>query len=615
MKRFRYISMLTVMFFFTFGVVWNVTPSFGHDSWKDDDHHKTIPCASLAGMTISAKKIDLPTNGATITSAAVVPAAAQTVDVSGNIVLATPEYCKVLGTIAPVDPTAPLINFETNLPTSWNRRTMHYGGGGLNGTLVTGLAQLYPQPPNSPTPLQRGYVTFGSDSGHQGGSTAAFGLNSEALLNFCYEQLKKTKDTAFQIIKLYYDKKPKYSYFDGNSEGGREGHTVVQRYPDDYDGVIALDPIISEEGTHIHDNAMLTAFAPKPVGGGGWMNQNKIKLIQDSTNALCDANDGLKDGIIGKYGVLDPVLGWKAACNHNVSVLRCPSGNDEGDTCLSDAQIAAVHVIRDPFILPFKLPSGSYGYIGYGAMGGEAYIPNGWWGPILGVTIPPVPQPSDPSATPYNMSNVGIGNVAYYGFTNMRFFVAQDPYFQTYNFDPVPYKHRIQYLSSIIDSIDPQVWWFVAKGGKLIMKDNTADYHRSVFLGVNYFKSLIDTLSSPVVDHFARLYVAVGANHFGQGAPSQADLITVLENWVEKGIAPPKNITGVTMDPTNFNVTASRPMCGYGLYPRYNGSGDPNNASSFTCTSLLTGKQDGDRDHHDGDRDHHDGDRDHHDKD
>ncbi|HVN24356.1 MAG TPA: tannase/feruloyl esterase family alpha/beta hydrolase [Syntrophorhabdales bacterium] len=544
------------------------------------DHQFKSDCAALSGMIIAKDKIALPTNGAISSSATLVPATSQTVDANGNVVPAVPEYCKVLGSIAPLDPKSPPINFEVNLPTKWNEKSMHYGGGGLNGILITGLAQPYPQPPNSPTPLDRGYATFGSDSGHQGGGNAAFGLNKESLLNFCYEQLKKTKDAAFHIIKTYYGKVPKHSYFDGNSEGGREAHTVTQRYPDDYDGVIALAPIINEEGTHIHDNAMLTAFAPAPIGGGGWMNANKIKLIADSTNARCDAQDGLADGIISKYGFLDPDLGWRAACQHDVSVLRCDGGLDTGNTCLSDTQIAAVHVIRDRFVLPFKLPSGSTGYVSYGAMGGEDKL-NGWAGPILGTTIPPVPQP------PGIMPSEGIGGVAYFGHTNMRFFVAQDPDFQTYNFDPVPYKSRIEYLSSIIDSIDPDISKFLHRGGKLIMKDNTADYHRSVFLGVNYYKSLLDRFGEPTVENSVRLYVAVGANHFGQNAPSQADLVTLLENWVEKGIAPPKNIDGVTMDPKTFNVTASRPMCGYGLYPKYSGSGDPNIASSFVCTPLM----------------------------
>jgi len=340
-------------------------------------------------------------------------------------------------------------------------------------------------------------------------------------------------------------------------------------------------PIISEEPTHVHDNAVLTALAPLPIGGGGWMNKNKIKLITDSTNALCDANDGVVDGIISKYGVLDPVLGWHAACQHDVSVLRCAGGVDTGDTCLSDAQIAAAKVIRDRFTLPFTLPNGNNGYVGYGAMGGESNA-TAWDTVVVGSQPPPVPQP--PGV--WSSSAYGVGNIAYYGHTNMRYLVAQNPNFQTYNFNPLPYEARIKFLSSILDSINPDISAFLDKGGKLIMKENTCDYHRSTFLGINYYKSLLDKFGEKTVDQSVRLYVAVGANHFGSFAPSQADLISLLEDWVERHKAPPKNIVGVTMDPKTFDVTASRPMCGYGLYPKYNGSGDVNDASSFTCEPL-----------------------------
>jgi feruloyl esterase len=276
---------------------------------------------------------------------------------------------------------------------------------------------------------------------------------------------------------------------------------------------------------------------------------------------------------------------------------------DLGDTCLSDAQINAVNVIRNKFVLPFRLPSGSYGYVGYGAMGGESNQ-TAWDTVVVGSLPPPVPQPNGV----WSQTAYGVGTVSYYGHTNMRYFIAQDPNFQTYNFDPNLYKSRLQYLSSILDSINPDISAFIAKGGKLLMKENTADYHRSCFLGINYYKSLLDRYGQHVLENFVRLYVAVGANHFGQFAPSQADYISLLEDWVEKGHEPPRNIVAETVDPVTLNVTASRPMCGYGLYPRYNGSGDPNAASSFTCTSLLTGKRDGDWDHHDkhGDWDHHD---------
>ncbi len=532
-----------------------------------------IVCASLTGVKIAATSIGLPTSGATVTSATLIAATPQTKDEKNNIVLALPEYCKIEGAIAPIDPNAPPINFQVSLPTKWNDRSMHFGGGGLNGRVITGVGPRHTQPPSDPWPIARGYATFGGDSGHTGNNTA-FGLNDEALRNFGFESMKKTRDTAFDLIKRYYGKQPSHNYFNGESEGGREGHTMTQRFPADYDGVIALVPIISEEGTHIHDNAVLTTLA-----NGGWMNKDKIKLIAESTLAACDEIDGLKDGMISKYGTFDPILGWHAACAHDVSVLRCPGGGDTGDSCLSDAQIATVKMIRDPFVLPFRLVSGSTGYVGYGAMGGES-DPITWDMALIGSAPPVKPQPPGPALNP------GVGSIPTFGFGNVRYFLAQDPAFQTYNFDPVPYEKRIQYLSSLLDSLNPDISAFLERGGKLIMKENSCDYHRSMFLGMNYYKALLDKFGSSVTDQFVRFYVAVGPNHFGANAPSQTDLITLLENWVEKGQAPPKNLVAVQMDPTNFKVLRSRPMCGYAMYPRYNGSGDPNDASSFTCAPL-----------------------------
>ncbi len=185
------------------------------------------------------------------------------------------------------------------------------------------------------------------------------------------------------------------------------------------------------------------------------------------------------------------------------------------------------------------------------------------------------------------MNKYGAPMVPSFGHNNVRFLIAQNPNFQTYDFNPVPYESRIQYLSSILDSINPDISEFMNRGGKLIMREDTGDQFRSAFLGINYYKSLLEKLGEKKVDVSVRLFVAVGANHFGESAPSKADLISLIENWVEKGTPPAKNIVGVDMAPVDLRVRASRPMCGYGLYPRYNGRGDSKVASSFTCTPLI----------------------------
>jgi hypothetical protein len=383
--------------------------------------------------------------------------------------------------------------------------------------------------------------------------------------------LKKAKDAAFRIMKLYYGEPPKHSYFYGALEGGREGYTVAQRFPKDYDGVIALDLIIGLMGSHIHDNANLTTLAK-----GGWMNKNKIALLDKSTLELCDELDGLKDGTISKYGMQDPVQGWKAACPHNAAALRCPSGKDEGDSCLSDAQLVTVNVLRNRFELPFKLASGSTGYVGFGAMGGESGAQS-WDIAQIGSQPPPKPQP--PGV--WDASKYGVALIPYYGHNNLRYLIARDPNFQTYDFNPAAYKDRIQYLSSILDSLNPDISAFMKRGGKLIMREDSCDHFRSPFLVINYYKSLLDKFGVKRVEGAVRLFVAVGANHFSQSAPAEADLVTLIENWVEKRTAPPKNIVGVDMDFSNLKIRSSRPMCGYWPMLR-------SYSSARICSSLST---------------------------
>src|SRR5690606_39258938 len=130
------------------------------------------------------------------------------------------------------------------LPIDWNGRTLQFGGGGLNGTLVTGLGRYVKQPDEEPTPLARGYVTLGSDSGHQsgGGFDGRFYLNREALENFGGQQIKKTHDVALRLVEARYGRAPDFNYFAGGSQGGHEGFDAVQRFAEDYDGVLAGYP-------------------------------------------------------------------------------------------------------------------------------------------------------------------------------------------------------------------------------------------------------------------------------------------------------------------------------------------------------------------------------------
>ena len=161
-------------------------------------------CAALVGTTIPASSIDLPTTGATVKTAT------WAVETGGG-------QCRVVGDIHPVDPTAPPIEFQVNLPENWNERALQFGGGGYDGSLVTGLGRHPQQPAGQPTPLQQGFVTLGSDGGHKGiGFDASFGLNDEALLNYGQQSIKKTHDAAMVLIDLAYGTDPATSTSPGS---------------------------------------------------------------------------------------------------------------------------------------------------------------------------------------------------------------------------------------------------------------------------------------------------------------------------------------------------------------------------------------------------------------
>src|SRR5262249_18728490 len=193
-------------------------------------------CALLKDFSSPASAIALPTSGAVVQTAVAVGASDQ-----GN---ANGDFCKVVGVVKPKNSGSPSLEFEVNLPLSWNRRALQMGGGGYDGSLVTGLTPFTLQPANTPTPLKQGFVTLGSDGGHEGAQAfdGTFGMDDEALINYGKESVKKTHDVAIAIIRKAYGRAPERFYFIGGSQGGHEALDAAARYPQDYDGVVAHYP-------------------------------------------------------------------------------------------------------------------------------------------------------------------------------------------------------------------------------------------------------------------------------------------------------------------------------------------------------------------------------------
>ncbi len=302
-------------------------------------------CARLTNTTIPSTLIGLPTGNAVVGSASFVPMAAQA---------KMPDFCKVLGTIAPVDPTAQSINFQLNLPASWNGKLLQYGGGGFNGSLITGLAPLRDAAPDDVLPIARGYATLGTDSGHQAesfprDSIGKFGLNDEMLTNYAYASYKKVRDVAVALTNAFYRKRPVRIYYFGGSEGGREGLTMAQRFPADYDGIVTVVPVVQL-------SMLFQSYIPNvlPQFNGGWLNPAKTEALAKFVLEACDDLDGIRDGIVSNA----------LACRNKVELqrLRCPSGSDTGDSCLSDTQVAAVETVHTPHAFPFPLANGITAY-------------------------------------------------------------------------------------------------------------------------------------------------------------------------------------------------------------------------------------------------------------
>ena len=522
-------------------------------------------CASLTSP-IAAAKIGLPSSGATIDSAALVAPSALSVAERGptpaaTITPAAPQYCKVLGRIAPVDPAAPPILFEVNLPTQWNGRSVQYGGGGFNGVLITGLTLLPAAPYDKPSPLAQGFVTVGTDSGHQnqpGQPPQVFALNDEALLNFAHASYKKVRDVSVELMKRAYGRAPDKLYFAGSSEGGREGLTMAQRYPADFDGIFSRVPVIHWTG--LQHAGLRDGFATM---GEGWIRPPQVKLVHDAVLAACDAADGVADGIVS-----DP-----AGCRSRFDVTRLRCSGAPSDQCLSEAQILAVQALNSPLRLDVELVNGLREYPGRGPSGenlASSGPTGGWTAWWLGATAPALPpQPNNSIAW-------------FYGAGAIQYFYARDPAADLRNYRVSNHAARVREVSALMDSTNPDLSAFAARGGKLVMLENMADYAQSPYAGIGYYESVVGKMGRPAVDGFMRLYTAPGVDHVGTGAPANVDMLAALVDWVERGKAP----AGLTLVEQSakppFTVARARPLCQWPLVPRYKG-GDAASAASFAC--------------------------------
>ncbi|MEO6080526.1 MAG: tannase/feruloyl esterase family alpha/beta hydrolase [Steroidobacteraceae bacterium] len=523
-------------------------------------------CEALQRTSISPAQIGEPVSAVQIISAKW--------DDSTTVV-----HCRIDGRLAPVDRSANArdINFGVALPAMWNNRAIQMGGGGLNGT-VPGLGGR-----SDRSELARGYVTYGSDSGHSVKDDPSWLLNDEAIRNLGFQQMKKTHDAAFVLIKAAYGSAPAYNYFVGGSQGGREGLTVAQRYPKDYNGVLSSVPVTGFSTLML--SPTLVRIQEKPLAN--WVPAERGPMLLAEFMRQCDGLDGSIDAVINNY------VDCRAIFNVNDrkgpanpwSALRCRKGVAAGD-CLSKAQIATLHLIFSDYRPGFALPNGLTRF--------------GMSAPTTAIAAPGlevnkmVPAEALLVARRYKGQEGAAAdapNFTRLGTDGVTGFLMQDPAGNSLDYNVARHGARHAQVAAWLDSSQSDLKAFAAGGSKVIVAIGTDDTVAPSGEQLNYYQSLLDTMGRKAVDAFARLYVLPQTGHGltgksavvdgkgkaveAQAIPSRADRFALLVNWVENGVAPAKTVE-VSGD------TGTRPMCSYPEYPHFKG-GDATKAASYAC--------------------------------
>lgn len=533
-------------------------------------------CSELNGAQIPAAAIMLPTSGATVTAAAAIPGGGAAPQTFGP-------YCELDVAIAPVDPSAPTIKMKIALPDAWNQKAMMFGGGGYNGTIPNVAGNVPAGPVDQPTPLGRGYAVFGSDSGHVANpvNPGDFAWNDEALANYAHDALKKTRDTAMYLIEQRYGQQPVRSYFAGGSTGGREALAVVQQWPDDFHGAIVLYPAYNAAALDLQFGRITRALAEP----GAFPNLEKRAALLEAAMQACDGLDGAQDRVISNQGACNAWFNPSKA-KLNGRPLRCRGGVDTGNSCLSDAQINALKVFDTPIRFSQPLASGERGYPGFNTWGTDLGRPGAGLQLVVNRLGLNTLQPDYPM--PVHGTGFADGAPYHSGFWDewIRYFVTRNPSFNSLTLDPAnlgPWQARVDALSLRQDVNETDLSAFAANGGKILMAHGTSDQLVSTRATAEYYRRVQRDMGMGRTRYFMRYYEIPGYAHAASTVFNAAwDSLTALENWVEMGVAPRRQVVTDTVAVPG----RTRPLCEYPAWPKYKGRGDVNDASRFVCVKT-----------------------------
>ncbi|PYR37091.1 MAG: hypothetical protein DMF93_18510 [Acidobacteria bacterium] len=453
----------------------------------------------------------------------------------------TPEHCRITGLIPPE------IRFELLLPSAWNGRLYMFGNGGYAGEALDAQGRAA----FARRAVAKGFAAVQTNTGHDAAvePLGSFAAAPQKFVDYAFRAVHVTVATAKRAVQAYYGAPPRRSYFDGCSTGGRQGLIEAQRFPDDFDGIVAGAPVLDFSGTMISYAAIQRALAAASLTPA------KLRLVANAVYAKCDAADGLKDGVID-----DP-----RTCGFNASadLPKC-SGDADGEDCLSPAQIRALDAVyhgvsrRGTDFFP-GWPVGAEIAAGAG--------PSGW----LPWFVPP------PSGSPPIQKT--------FGETFFKFiaFGAPRPSYDWLSFDLDADLDKIETARATLDATNPDLSRFKARGGKMVSYFGWADPALNPMMGVRYFERVAQQTGPSTAD-FYRLFMVPGMFHCSGGiGTSTFDALTPLVEWVEKGTAPQTIAASRVVD---GKVVRTRPLCPYPQVARYKGNGSIDDAASFACATA-----------------------------
>jgi feruloyl esterase len=435
-----------------------------------------------------------------------------------------PAYCRLLATLKPSPDSDIKVEVWLPLGAAWNGKYEAVGGGGWAGVIS------YPALANA---VQEGYATSSTDTGHEGGN-ARFAIgHPEKIVDFSYRAVHEMTVKAKAVITAFYGRGPRLSYWNGCSTGGRQGLMEAQRYPEDFDAIVAGAPANFQ--THLHAFDIVLQTAVRQFGAA--VPPDKVVMLGKAVLNACDAADGIKDGFLNN----------PRKCNFDYNSLLCKGV--EADNCLTAAQVDSVKKAHGPLMNA----KGALVYPGY-AMGSE-----GTWR-LLSAANSPAP------------TALSLGSY--------REVLHQDPNWDWRTFDVNKDVPALDEKHGYINAVNPDLSQFKARGGKLITYHGWNDTGISPENSINYRESVLAKMG-PDQDNWYRLFMVPGMGHCQGGpGPNQFNLMGAMERWRESNVAPDE-ITASHV--ANNRVDMTRPLCPYPQVATYKGVGSTNDAVNFSC--------------------------------